>query len=148
MVIQPDTTHPLRIANTVTSLMIGAPRNWSRNVLLWNLAADQSDGPHTKDGGCPVCQGAITLTGNEVTRNLAYYTVAQIAPFARPGAVRIGSESSVANALPNVAYQTPDHHTVLLVANPGDVAKDFHVTFHGQEFAAKLGGGDVATYVW
>ena len=148
MVIQPDSTRPLRIAGTVARLMIAAPRNWSRNVLLWNLAADENNGPHTPDGGCPVCQGAVTLTGDTVTRNLAYDTVAQIAPFVRPGSVRIASESSETASLPNVAFNTPDHHTVLLIANPSGEPKDFHVTFHGQQFASHLGAGDVATYLW
>jgi glucosylceramidase len=48
----------LRIARPVKEIVIGATRNWSRNVLLWNLAADPQFGPHTNDGGCPVCEGA------------------------------------------------------------------------------------------
>ena len=36
------------------NLIIGATRNWSRNVLEWNLAADQNYGPHT-NGGCSTC---------------------------------------------------------------------------------------------
>jgi len=148
MVIQPDINHPMRLAETVRNLMIGAPRNWSRNVLLWNLAADPQNGPHTPDGGCPVCQGAITLDGDKVTRNLAYYTVAQVASFVPPGSVRIASDPSVPDVLPNVAYATPDRHTVLVVANPGKKPQAFHVVFHRQEFAATLNPGDVATYRW
>ena len=147
MVIQPDTSKPLRIAEAVSRLIIAAPRNWSRNVLLWNLAADPQNGPHTGDGGCPVCQGAITLDGDEVTRNLAFYTVAQASRFVRPSSVRISSESASAS-LPNVAFVTSDHTIVLLVANPGAVAQSFRVRAHGKSFAATLGAGDVATYVW
>ena len=148
MVIQPDKSNPLRIAESVSRLMIAAPRNWSRNVLLWNLAADAKDGPHTPDGGCPICQGAITLSGDEVTRNLAFYTVAQVSSFVPPGSVRIASDSSVPNVLPNVAFSTPDHRTVLVVANPGKTAQTFYVTFHRQQMAATLNAGDVATYRW
>jgi glucosylceramidase len=43
---------PLGIAEPVRRVMIGATRNWSRNVLLWNLAADPQNGPHTNNGGC------------------------------------------------------------------------------------------------
>ncbi len=148
MVIQPDSTRPLRLADTVSNLIIAAPRNWSRNVLLWNLAADPANGPHTPDGGCPICQGAVTLSGDEVTRNLAFYTVAQISRFVPPGSVRIASDSSTTGMLPNVAFVTPDHRTVLLVANPGKTAQSFHVSFHQREFPATLNAGDVATYVW
>ena len=148
MVTQENNAIPLKIAESVSRLMIGAPRNWSRNVLLWNLAADPHNGPHTGDGGCPVCQGAITLDGDTVTRNLAFYTVAQASKFVRPGSVRIGSTTSVPNLLPNVAFSTPDHRTVLLVANPSIEKQSFHVQFHGKSFATSLGAGDVATYVW
>ncbi len=148
MVIQPNRDEPLRVAEAVSRLTIAAPRNWSRNVLLWNLAADPQDGPHTNDGGCPVCQGAITVAGDDVTRNLAYYTIAHASKFVRPGSVRIASDSSVSGALPNVAFTTPQHTTVLLVANPGKVVQTFHVRSHDKTFAATLGAGDVATYVW
>ena len=148
MVTQDDNRQPLRIAESTSRVVIGATRNWSRTVLLWNLAADPSYGPHTNDGGCPVCQGAITLDGNQVTRNLAFYTMAHVSRFVRPGSVRIQSESTAADLLPNVAFETPDHKTVLLVANPAKETQSFSVQSHTHRFAASLGPGDVATYVW
>jgi glucosylceramidase len=148
MVTQDDNQQPLRIAESTSRVVIGATRNWSRNVLLWNLAADPSYGPHTNDGGCPVCQGAITLDGDEVTRNLAFYTMAHVSRFVRPGSIRIQSESTTAGLLPNVAFQTPDHKTVLLVANRSTEAQNFSVQSHERMFTASLGPGDVATYVW
>jgi glucosylceramidase len=57
----------LGIAEPVSQVMIGATRNWSRNVLLWNLAADPQNGPHTNNGGCTGCSGAITLDDDSVT---------------------------------------------------------------------------------
>lgn len=146
MVTQQDNTLPLKVADSVSRIVIAAPRNWSRNVLLWNLAADPQDGPHTADGGCPVCQGAITLDGDRVTRNLAFYTIAHASKFVPPGSVRIASTSD--GPLPNVAFSTPDHRTVLLVANPQTMPLTFHVKFRGRSFPATLAAGDVATYVW
>ena len=58
-------------------LIIGATRNWSKVVLQWNLAADPNSNPHT-DGGCTECLGAITIDGNSVTRNPAYYILPQL----------------------------------------------------------------------
>lgn len=148
MVVDHENDETFKIAESVSRLMIGAPRNWSRNVLLWNLAADPKFGPHTTDGGCPVCQGAITLDGDQVTRNLAFYTVAQVSQFVRPGAVRIGSDTSDNATLPNVAFETPDHRTVLLVANTGKSEQTFTVKDRKQMFTARLRAGDVATFVW
>ena len=148
MVVDHKNDEHFNIAESISRLMIGAPRNWSRNVLLWNLAADPNFGPHTNDGGCPVCQGAITLDGDQVTRNLAFYTVAQVSKFVRAGSVRIGSETADNTALPNVAFETPDHRTVLLVANTGKTEQTFTVKDRKQMFTAKLRAGDVATFVW
>src|SRR5207244_5208210 len=58
---------PLEIAEAVRRVPIGSVRNWSLNVLLWNLASDPHMGPHTNDGGCTTCIGAITVDGNHVT---------------------------------------------------------------------------------
>jgi glucosylceramidase len=150
MVTQEDkeTVRPFRIAQPVSHILIGATRNWSRNALLWNLAADPQDNPHTDSGGCPVCQGAITIDGNEVTRNLAFYTAAHASKFVRPGSVRIQSGSAATDILPNVAFETPDHKKVLLIANPTHDPATFSVRFKGAQFTATLNAGDAATYVW
>jgi glucosylceramidase len=99
-------------------LMIGAPRNWSRNVLQWNLAADPNSDPHT-DGGCTECLGAVTIDGNNVERNPAYFIVAHSSKFVPVGSVRI--ESNYSTEFPNVAYRTPDNKTVVVVLNNSDV---------------------------
>lgn len=148
MITQENSAEPLHIAQSLSRVVIGATRNWSKLVLLWNLAADPQFGPHTGDGGCPVCQGAITIDGNAWTANLAYATVAQISKFVPPGAVRIASDASVSGTLPNVAFATPDHRTVLVVANPGTTEQRFDVQEEGRAFHTRLGSGDVATFVW
>lgn len=136
----------LEIAEPVARLIVGAPRNWSRNVLLWNLAADPDFGPHTNNGGCPVCEGSITLDGNKVTRNVAYYVVAHASKFVRPGSVRIASSEK--SELPNVAFLTPDGRRVLIVANPGKTDVKFAIEYRNKSAMTELPAGAVATYVW
>lgn len=137
---------PFDIAEPVRGVLIGATRNWSRNVLLWNLAADPQNGPHTGNGGCTMCQGAITLDGNTVTRNVAYYTVAHFSRFVPPGSVRIGS--SEMEQLSDVAFLTPDGKIVLVVSNTANFPKTFGVRFHGKYFTTRLPAESVGTYVW
>lgn len=146
MVVDKPGAPNLDISSPVERLIIGAPRNWSRNVLLWNLAADPQFGPHTNNGGCPVCEGAITLDGNKVTRNVAYYTVAHASKFVRPGSVRIGS--SEVDGLPNVAFVTPTGDKVLIVTNSGNAPRTFQIGYRGKAVTSTLGAGSVATYVW
>ncbi|MFD2720415.1 glycoside hydrolase family 30 beta sandwich domain-containing protein [Hymenobacter monticola] len=131
--------------NHVRELEIGAPRNWAKNVLEWNLASDQNYGPHTA-GGCTDCLGAVTISGNSVTRNPAYYTVAHSSKFVRPGSVRIDTDAP--NNLPNVAYRTPSGKKVLVVLNTSTSPQQFNIQFKGKTVASALAAGSVGTYVW
>jgi glucosylceramidase len=129
----------------VKTLIIGAPRNWSRNVLEWNLAADPNEDPHT-EGGCYQCLGAITVDGNKVARNPAYYIIAHASKFVRPGSVRI--HSNIPPNLPNVAFQTPDKKTVLILVNDGTSEQHFSIRYKKRTFTSSLKAGAVGTYVW
>ena len=129
----------------VRELIIGATRHWSRTVLQWNLAADPKQKPHTP-GGCDQCLGALTIDGNTVKRNPAYYNVAVAAKFIRPGSVRIASDEP--ENLPNVAFKTPDGHTVLIVLNNGAITQTFTLDNQGKQAVATLPGGAVGTFVW
>jgi glucosylceramidase len=147
MVVSRKNDPDFAIAKPVAHLIIGAPENWSRNVLLWNLAADPQNGPHTNNGGCPVCSGAITLDGDSVVRNLAYYTAAHASKFVPAGSVRIASNGPP-DALPHVAFLTPQKRHVLIVSNTTDLASTFFIRFKGKDATASLPAGAVATYVW
>lgn len=137
---------PLNVAKPVAWVVIGVTRHWSKNVLVWNLAADPQFGPHTNDGGCTGCQGAITIDGNKVKLNLAYYTIAHASKFVPDGSVRIGS--SGADVVPNVAFTTPEGKTVLIVANDSTSDRSFDVRFRGKVFKSSLVAGSVATFIW
>lgn len=134
------------LVNPVDRILIGATRNWSRNVILWNLAANAKYEPHTDNGGCPICQGAVTIEGNDVTRNTAYYVVAHAAKYAVPGSVRIGSSNT--DQLSNVAFKRPDGKVVLIVANKTQGEQAFSINYQDKIFKTSLPGGAVATYVW
>ena len=137
---------PLGIAEPVRSVMIGATRNWSRNVLLWNLAADPQNGPHTNNGGCTGCSGAITLDGDSAIKNVAYYVVQHFSQFVPPGSLRVAS--SEMEQLASVAFSTPEGKMVLVVSNTGNFSKPFAVKYHGTFFQTSLPAESVGTYVW
>lgn len=128
----------------VKNLLIGAPRNWSRTVLEWNLAADPAQKPHT-EGGCTECLGALTI-GNGIARNVAYYIIAHASRFVRPGSVRIASNDLA--RLPNVAFKVPDGRKVLIVLNDSPAAQTFNIGYQSKAFSTILIGGAVGTYVW
>jgi len=128
----------------IKEIIIGATRNWSRNVIEWNLAADQNQEPHTP-GGCTRCLGAVTISGDAVIRNPAYYIIAHAAKFVRPGSKRV--ESNLLPGLPNVAFVTPTGKTVVIVYNDGDTDKAFGIKNGKKILTTSLNPGAVSTYV-
>ena len=126
------------------NLVIGAPRNWCKTVLEWNLAADPQQKPYT-EGGCTACLGALTI-GETIVRNPAYYIIAHASKFVRPASVRIAS--NVTMSLPNVAFKTPDGKTVLIVINESDKPMTFNIRQKNKQTTPTLEGKSVATFVW
>ena len=128
----------------VKNLLIGATRNWSRNVLEWNLASDPVLNPHT-DGGCTECLGALTIGAN-ISRNVSYYIIAHAAKFVRPGSVRINSSNLT--GLSNVAFKATNGNKVLLVENENSSSQTFTIKFGNRSVQTTLPAGAVGTYVW
>jgi glucosylceramidase len=129
-------------------LVIGATRNWSSSVLLWNLALDPQGGP--TNGGCKDCRGVVTIdpATAAVTYNVEYYVLGHAAKFVRPGAVRIHSTDGAGLGLDNVAFQNPDGSTVLLVLNPTGGPRRFRARTARGALEYTLPGGAAATLVW
>ncbi|MDB5007229.1 MAG: xynC [Mucilaginibacter sp.] len=128
----------------LNNVIIGATRNWCRNVIEWNLATDPNFGPHT-NGGCSTCQGALTI-GSFIARNVSYYIIAHASKFVRPGAIRIASDNEA--TLPNVAFKNTDGSKVLVVLNSGSAAQTFNIKFNSKIVTSTLAAGAVATYKW
>ncbi|MDB5140344.1 MAG: xynC [Mucilaginibacter sp.] len=128
----------------LNNVIIGATRNWCRNVIEWNLATDPNFGPHT-NGGCSTCQGALTI-GSFIARNVSYYIIAHASKFVRPGAIRIASDNEA--TLPNVAFKNTDGSKVLIVLNSGSAAQTFNIKFNSKIVTTTLAAGAVATYKW
>lgn len=145
-VTEPPHSGLLDIDEPEERVVIDSTRNWARNVLLWNLAADPHAGPHTNDGGCTGCFGALTLEGDHVTRNVAYYVLAHGSSFVPPGSVRVGSNTL--EQMDNVAFRTPDGHIVLIVASTGNFPVHFAIRYHGKTADATLPSESVGTFVW
>ena len=134
------------IAWHVKNLLIGAPRNWAKTVLEWNLSSNPSLSPHTDRGGCHRCLGAITIGGDSVTRNPAYYVIAHASKLVDPGSYRIGS--SMPEGLPNVAFIRADGKQVLIVQNDSNTTKQFEVRSGNQHFNASLPAGATGTWLF
>jgi len=140
----------------VRQLLIGTINNWSKNVLLWNMALDEKNGPTTnkpaagkENRGCMTCRGVVTVnsTDGAVTKNIEYYALAHFSKFVRPGAKRIFSSSLPDKGIENVAFLNADGSRVMVVINTTKEERTFSVK-EQDVYHYKLQPGAVATLVW
>jgi glucosylceramidase len=131
----------------VENLIIGSTRGGSRGVLMWNLALDETFGPHA--GGCKDCRAFVTIDSRTgaVTRTQEYYAFGHASRFVKPGAVRIGSPGKLGD-LRTVAFQNRDGTRVLIVLNVGAQPGMFAITEGARSFKAWLPARSAGTFVW
>jgi glucosylceramidase len=129
----------------VRNLIIGAPRNWSKTVLEWNLSSDPKLEPHTDQGGCTRCLGAITIDGDKVIRNPAYYIIAHASMFVQQGSIRIASTPE--EELPNISYLNTRNEVVLIVLNELEDDRQFLIRIGNTDHKAMLPAGAAGTYI-
>ena len=131
-------------------LMISTTRNWSRSVILWNLALDQNHEPHL--GGCTNCRGIVTIkhggAASEVVPTVDFTALGHLSKFLRPGAQRIESNTFAEGSLEDVAFRNPDGSLVLLVLNSSAQPTTFNISWHGQFATYTLSSLGVATFTW
>ena len=137
-------------------LIIDVTRNWAKSVVLWNLALDQVNGPHT--GGCGTCRGLVTIRNDEAAQSSSmaaptkltvdYFALGHISKFVVPGAYRIESNTFEKDNVIDVAFKNPDGSVVLLALNSGDKAQKIEVNWENKHFDYTLAAGTLATLQW
>ncbi len=93
-----------------------------------------------------MCQGAVSIDGDIVTRNAGYYSMAHVSKFVRPGSVRIASNET--GGISNVAFKTPSGKKVLIVSNTSKQKQAFSIRYKNKSASFSLSAGSVATYYW
>lgn len=131
----------------VEQLIIGTIRRGAKGALMWNLALDQTFGPHA--GGCSDCRPVVTIdsASGAITRNEEYYAFGQASRFVKPGAVRIGSPETVGD-LRTVAFRNRDGGRVLLVLNTGKAPAEFAIVEGARRFKATVPARAATTFTW
>lgn len=127
------------------NLIIGATRNWCKTVLEWNLASDENQEPHTDRGGCDRCLGAITITGDKVTRNPAYYIIAQVSKFVPAGSKRIASTEN--ETVANVSFKTLDGNIVTILLNKTKSPQQLMIQSAGNTIHLEMEARSVGTLI-
>lgn len=123
-------------------LFSGAMNCWSRNVLLWNLALDEDDGP--KNFGCQNCWGVVRVaTDGTISHNAEYYAIGHYGKAVQPGARRLESQS---DGLSGVAFKNPDGTLVYLAVYYGKENKQYVITDGDRAFSYEFRPGEVVTF--
>ena len=137
-------------------LIIEATRNWSKSVVLWNLALDQTNGPHT--GGCGTCRGLVTIRNDEAAKastmasktkiTVDYVALGHISKFVSPGAYRVESNNFDRHNLIDVAFKNTDASFVMLALNSSDRQEEVAVGWAHKQFTYTLAAGALVTFRW
>lgn len=102
---------------TMKTLVMGAVLNGGSGVVMWNLALDPAGGPRI--GGCGNCLGVVTVTpGGGATYDPAFYALAQVGGFVRPGARVVAAQSSDPDVMV-AGFCNPDGTLATVVYNAG-----------------------------
>jgi glucosylceramidase len=132
------------------NLLVTGTRQWARGVIYWNLALDETHGPHF--GGCTLCNGVITIDSGTgaVTRTDEYYALAHFSRFVLPDAVRVRSTDTDADkGIANVAFQNAtDGSIALVMVNVKTTARPVSVVQGETRFTYTMPPESVATLVW
>jgi glucosylceramidase len=126
-------------------IVIGTINNWSSAVIEWNLAANAQYEPHTP-GGCTECKGALTIQGDEITRNVSYYIIGHVSKFVPAGSKRIESKSS-SDLIKTSSFILPNGKKATIVLNAGS-SNNVALKNKQQTYSITLPAGSVSTIVW
>ena len=120
-------------------------RNWSQIALEWNLANDPAYAMHTP-GGCTECKGALTISGNDIKKNVSYYIIAHISKFVPAGSRVLFTPSD--SSLLHIAFITPSHRKVLLVCNESDAEIKANAGDVSGKISFTMPPKSVASFIW
>ena len=109
-------------------------RNYSKSLVLWNMALDEQNGPTVPGFGESTCRGIVQInqqTG-ELAYTLDYYALAHFSTVIRPKAVYIDSISSDTSLL-SAAFRNTDGSTGLVLFNDTQESRDVKIKLRDQE---------------
>ena len=125
-------------------LIVGAMNCWSKNVLLWNLALDENNGP--KNSGCQDCYGVMEINkSGEIRRHGEYYALAHYGKYIHSGAKRLVSSG---DAVKGAAFRNPDGTLIYLGVYYGQTEKEVRFEAGNKSFTYQFKPGEVVTFRW
>ena len=124
---------------------MGSLNNYSKSVLMWNLALDDHHGP--TNGGCMNCRGVLTVhEDGTYTKNEEYYFIGHFSKFVKKGAYRIDTKASNPNLLVT-SFINPDQSKVVVVHNKAGEEITFDLIIDGINTTLSINNKTTISYV-
>ena len=125
--------------------IIGCLNNWVDGWVDWNMVLDRQGGPNWFKNWC-VAPVIVDPDKDEVYFTPLYYTMAHFSKYIRPGAVRVGIESSDPSLM-MTAVQNPDGTTVAVILNMNPEEKNFSLAMDNTSMDMQISGQAIQTIV-
>ncbi|MGK0389099.1 MAG: glucosylceramidase [Maribacter sp.] len=125
--------------------IIGCLNNWVDGWIDWNMVLDKQGGPNWFKNWC-VAPVIVDPEADEVYFTPIYYTLSHFSRYIRPGAKRIGFDSSD-NSIKVTAAQNPDGSIAIVVFNPEQKAKSFKIELKEQSAVIQISPLAIQTIV-
>lgn len=109
-------------------------RNYSKSLVLWNMALDENNGPFVPGFGESTCRGIVTVNQEtkELTYTLDYYALAHFSKCIRPKAVRLDTQST-SEHLRAVSCKNIDGSIAIVLFNDSEDNSNVTLQLDGSE---------------
>ena len=123
--------------------IIGCMNNWVDGWVDWNMVLDKQGGPNWFKNWC-VAPIIVDPESDEVYFTPIYYTMSHFSKFVRPGAVRIGIETSDKELL-STAFSNPDGSIAVVLFNEKEDKKTFTISLGEKAVTVAISGKAIQT---
>lgn len=131
--------------NRYATDIIGCLNNWVDGWVDWNMVLDRQGGPNWFKNWC-VAPIIVDTDKDEVYFTPLYYVMTHFSKFIRPGAVKIGCESS-GKEIMCTAASNPDGTIALVIFNPTEKVKSIEIKLHDRAVKISINSKALQTVV-
>ena len=132
-------------ANRYARDIIGCLNNWVDGWIDWNMVLDKNGGPNWFKNWC-VAPVIVDKNMDEVYYTPIYYVMAHFSKFIRPGAVRIGTNSSD-NDLMVTAAKNADNSIAVVIFNENEQVKNINLSLGESNVTIQINGQAIQTVI-
>ncbi len=125
--------------------IIGCLNNWVDGWVDWNMVLDRQGGPNWFKNWC-VAPVIVDPQQDETYFTPLYYTLSHFSKYIRPGAVRIGFETTD-DALLVTAAKNPDGSIAVVLLNQGMEAKEVVLSLGDKDAGLKIDAQAIQTII-